>query len=93
MYDRAIIVERGRGAKTNFPLHDYEQEIAAFEIFMETRCVWNALCMTSGLKPQQPGVAHSAQDCGHTAFNRQKDKLRGRGNMWLEGLCRAVHLM
>ena len=39
MYDRAIIVERGRGAKTNFPLHDYEQEIAAFEIFMETRCV------------------------------------------------------
>ena len=38
MYDRAIIVERGRGAKTNFPLHDYEQEIADFEAFVEARC-------------------------------------------------------
>ena len=35
MYDRAIIVERGRGAKTNFPLQDYEQEIADFEAFVE----------------------------------------------------------
>ena len=45
MYDRAIIVERGRGAKTNFPLHDYEQEIADFETFMETRCAKRALYM------------------------------------------------
>ena len=45
MYDRAIIVERGRGAKTNFPLHDYEQEIAGFETFMETRCAKRALYM------------------------------------------------
>lgn len=37
MYDRAIIVERGRSAKTNFPLHDYEQEIADFEAFVEAR--------------------------------------------------------
>ncbi len=33
MYDRAIILEKGRAAKTNFPLHDYDQEIADFELF------------------------------------------------------------
>ena len=52
MYDRAIIVERGRGAKTNFPLHDYEEEIADFETFMETRCARRPLNMGSGLNLQ-----------------------------------------
>ena len=38
MYDRAIILEKGRAAKTNFPLHDYDREIAAFEAFVAARC-------------------------------------------------------
>ena len=46
MYDRAIIVERGRGAKTNFPLHDYEQEIEDFEAFVKQRCVNPLKAMT-----------------------------------------------
>ena len=37
--DRAILVERGCGAKTNFPLHDYEQDFADLMTFMETRQV------------------------------------------------------
>ena len=37
MYDRAMIVKMGRGAKTNFPLHDYGQEIADFKVFMKSR--------------------------------------------------------
>ena len=37
MYDRAIILEKGRTAKTNFPLHDYDQEIADFESFAVER--------------------------------------------------------
>ncbi len=38
MYDRAIILEKGRAAKTNFPLNDYDQEITAFEAFVAARC-------------------------------------------------------
>ena len=37
MYDRAIILEKGRSAKTNFPLVDYDGEVADFEAFMATR--------------------------------------------------------
>jgi hypothetical protein len=29
-YDRALILEKGRAAKTNFPLRDYEGEVAAY---------------------------------------------------------------
>ena len=38
MYDRAIILEKGRAGKTNFPLHEYDQEAAAFESFVAERC-------------------------------------------------------
>ena len=30
-YDRALIVEKGRAAKTNFPIVSYEEEVAFFE--------------------------------------------------------------
>ena len=30
-YDRALIVEKGRSAKTNFPLSDYEKEMTEYE--------------------------------------------------------------
>jgi len=39
MYDRAIILEKGRAAKTNFPLHDYDREIADFESFALERYI------------------------------------------------------
>lgn len=31
MYDRAMILEKGRAAKTNFPLTEYEAEVIAFQ--------------------------------------------------------------
>ena len=37
MYDRAIILEKGRAAKTNFPLGDYDREVADVEAFVATR--------------------------------------------------------
>ena len=37
MYDRAIILEKGRAAKTNFPLADYDRETAEVEAFIATR--------------------------------------------------------
>lgn len=37
MYDRAIILEKGRAAKTNFPLADYDAEVADFEAVMAAR--------------------------------------------------------
>ncbi|CAK0786546.1 hypothetical protein CVIRNUC_009759 [Coccomyxa viridis] len=37
MYDRAIILEKGRAAKTNFPLGDYDREVAEVEAFVATR--------------------------------------------------------
>lgn len=39
MYDRAMILEKGRAAKTNFPLTDYEAEVAAYRAFCAQRCV------------------------------------------------------
>ena len=30
-YDRALVVEKGRSAKTNFPIASYEGEVEAFE--------------------------------------------------------------
>ena len=30
-YDRALILEKGRAAKTNFAMRDYEAEAAAYE--------------------------------------------------------------
>lgn len=36
-YDRALLIEKGRAAKTNFPLPDYEQEAKEFEMFVLDR--------------------------------------------------------
>ena len=36
-YDRALIVEKGRSAKTNFPIVLYEEEVAYFEASIAAR--------------------------------------------------------
>lgn len=36
-YDRALLIEKGRAAKTNFPLPDYEKESKEFEDFVIDR--------------------------------------------------------
>ena len=36
-YDRALLIEKGRAAKTNFPLPDYEKEAKEFESFVIKR--------------------------------------------------------
>ena len=36
-YDRALLIEKGRAAKTNFPLPDYEKEANEFETFVIKR--------------------------------------------------------
>lgn len=36
-YDRALIVEKGRAAKTNFPIVLYEEEVAYFEASIASR--------------------------------------------------------
>lgn len=36
-YDRALLIEKGRAAKTNFPLPDYEKEAKEFETFVIER--------------------------------------------------------
>ncbi|BDA44863.1 probable AP2-like ethylene-responsive transcription factor PLT2 at C-terminar half [Coccomyxa sp. Obi] len=36
-YDRALIIEKGRAAKTNFPLGVYDDEVTAFEQFVRNR--------------------------------------------------------
>jgi hypothetical protein len=38
-YDRALILEKGRSAKTNFPIRDYEQEVAEYEAFVFAKWV------------------------------------------------------
>ena len=38
-YDRALIVEKGRAAKTNFPLADYDAEVADYEAMLLERRV------------------------------------------------------
>lgn len=42
-YDRALLIEKGRAAKTNFPLPDYEKEAKEFEDFVTGRCVSNTV--------------------------------------------------
>ena len=39
MYDRAMILQKGRGAKTNFPMTDYDAEVAAYKSFCAERCM------------------------------------------------------
>lgn len=42
-YDRALVLEKGRTAKTNFPIRDYEAEVAAYEAYVIER--WVCLCV------------------------------------------------
>lgn len=37
-YDRALIIVKGRLAKTNFPVGDYDREIETFEQLLWQRC-------------------------------------------------------
>ena len=41
-YDRALLIEKGRAAKTNFPLPDYEKEAKEFEDLVTERCTLEA---------------------------------------------------
>ena len=43
-YDRALIIVKGRLAKTNFPMTDYEAEVKTFEAYLLSR---RALCIPS----------------------------------------------
>jgi len=54
-YDRALIVEKGRGAKTNFPLVDYELEVAQYVTLLNERC---GPCSSASLPSiaQTPGL-------------------------------------
>ncbi len=45
-YDRALLIEKGRAAKTNFPLPDYEKEAKEFEDFVIGRYASGTFCMT-----------------------------------------------
>lgn len=38
-YDRALIIVKGRLAKTNFPMADYEREVETYEAYILARCV------------------------------------------------------
>ena len=49
-YDRALLIEKGRAAKTNFPLPDYEKESKEFEEFVVERYSWHALHANRVLK-------------------------------------------
>ncbi len=60
-YDRALIIVKGRLAKTNFPMTDYEAEVKTFEAYLLSRRV---LCTTSSTARQtEPWrVIHLVQD-------------------------------
>lgn len=38
-YDRALVIVKGRSAKTNFPVSDYEREVSDYEAYLVQRCV------------------------------------------------------
>ena len=37
-YDRALIIEKGRAAKTNFPVIDYLEEVANYRSYLLEKC-------------------------------------------------------
>lgn len=52
-YDRALLIEKGRAAKTNFPLPDYEKEAKEFEDFVTERCaLWTLSAVAIGIAEQ-----------------------------------------
>ena len=40
-YDRALIIVKGRLAKTNFPMTDYEAEVKTFEAYLLSMCAFS----------------------------------------------------
>ena len=46
-YDRALIIVKGRLAKTNFPMTDYEAEVKTFESYLLSRHVLCSSCCTT----------------------------------------------
>lgn len=47
-YDRALIIEKGRSAKTNFPVSEYDVEITEYNEMLQERyatqdCPWSGL--------------------------------------------------
>lgn len=52
-YDRALILEKGRSAKTNFPLRDYELEVETYKAYLIRKC--------AGLPRGSPAVAREVQ--------------------------------
>jgi hypothetical protein len=46
-YDRALVVEKGRGAKTNFPLTNYEREVEQYICLLTQRWVHCTPCLCS----------------------------------------------
>ena len=44
-YDRALIIEKGRAAKTNFPLTDYELEVDQYEAVLLERSASRRACL------------------------------------------------
>ena len=36
-YDRALIIEKGLSAKTNFPMTDYQQELKRYQDYLTSR--------------------------------------------------------
>jgi hypothetical protein len=46
-YDRALIIEKGKEAKTNFPLTDYTREVQEYEAFLLSRSAMPPLSSSS----------------------------------------------
>ena len=51
-YDRALVIEKGRSAKTNFPLGDYEKEVQDYRALLQQRSV---PCQDSGVSSWEAG--------------------------------------
>lgn len=46
-YDRALVIEKGRSAKTNFPLCHYEAEVEQYKAMLRDRQVINQTFQTA----------------------------------------------
>ena len=65
MYDRAMILEKGRAAKTNFPMAHYEKEVAAYQRHCAERC---ASAVPSPKRPFEVHLPGLQQQLCHPSF-------------------------
>lgn len=83
-YDRALILEKGRNAKTNFPLRDYEAEVEEYVDYMIAKC--------AGVSPGSTSVTREVQ--GYTLPKGREqgapDERRKTGVIYAEALRRAL---